>query len=453
MRTAGKDGYYMKYTKQDIFRMVEEEDVEFIRLQFTDMFGVLKNVAITSSQLGKALDNKCMFDGSSVEGFVRIEESDMYLYPDYDTFEIFPWRPQQGKVARLICDVYTPDGKPFEGDPRWILKKTIKEANEMGYRFDVGPECEFFLFHTDDNGLPTTLSHEKAGYFDLGPNDLGENIRRDMVLTLEEMGFEIEASHHEVAPAQHEIDFKYDEVLKTADNIQTFKMTVKTIAKRHGLYATFMPKPKFGISGSGMHINMSLATEEGKNIFADENGKIGLSDDAYHFIAGIMKHARGMSAITNPLVNSYKRLVPGYEAPVYIAWSAKNRSPLIRIPASRGNGTRVELRNPDPTANPYLVLALCLAAGLDGIKNKIEVPESVDCNIYEMTPGERRAAGIENMPADLKEAVDCLVADEFLCSVLGEHITTKYVEAKMKEWENYTTRVSQWEIDEYLYKY
>ena len=442
-----------RYTKDDIFRMVEEEDVEFIRLQFTDIFGTLKNIAITSSQLEKALDNKCMFDGSSVEGFVRIEESDMYLYPDYDTFEIFPWRPQQGKVARLICDVYTPDGKPFEGDPRWILKKTIKEANEMGYRFDVGPECEFFLFQTDDNGLPTTLSHEKAGYFDLGPNDLGENIRRDMVLTLEEMGFEIEASHHEVAPAQHEIDFKYDEVLKTADNIQTFKMTVKTIAKRHGLYATFMPKPKFGISGSGMHINMSLATEEGKNIFADENGKSGLSDDAYHFIAGIMKHARGMSAITNPLVNSYKRLVPGYEAPVYIAWSAKNRSPLIRIPASRGNGTRVELRNPDPTANPYLVLALCLAAGLDGIKNKIEVPESVDCNIYEMTPGERRAAGIENMPADLKEAVDCLVADEFLCSVLGEHITTKYVEAKMKEWENYTTRVSQWEIDEYLYKY
>ena len=442
-----------RYTKDDIFRMVEEEDVEFIRLQFTDIFGTLKNIAITSSQLEKALDNKCMFDGSSVEGFVRIEESDMYLYPDYDTFEIFPWRPQQGKVARLICDVYTPDGKPFEGDPRWILKKTIKEANEMGYRFDVGPECEFFLFHTDDNGLPTTLSHEKAGYFDLGPNDLGENIRRDMVLTLEDMGFEIEDSHHEVAPAQHEIDFKYDEALKTADNIQTFKMTVKTIAKRHGLYATFMPKPKFGISGSGMHINMSLATEAGKNIFADEKGKIGLSDDAYHFIAGIMKHARGMSAITNPLVNSYKRLVPGYEAPVYIAWSAKNRSPLIRIPASRGNGTRVELRNPDPTANPYLVLALCLAAGLDGIKNKIEVPDSVDCNIYEMTPGERRAAGIENMPADLKEAVDCLVADEFLCSVLGEHITTKYVEAKMKEWENYTTRVSQWEIDEYLYKY
>ena len=443
----------MGYTKQKILNMAETEDVEFIRLQFTDLFGTLKNVAITKSQLAKALDNKIMFDGSSIEGFARIEESDMYLYPDYDTFEILPFRPHQGKVARMICDVYKPDGTQLENDPRYILKKVLKEAEDMGYEFNVGPECEFFLFHTDDYGNPTTISHEKGSYFDLGPTDLGENARRDMVLNLEEMGFEVEASHHEVAPAQHEIDFKYDEALKTADNIQTFKMTVKTIAKRHGLYATFMPKPKFGISGSGMHINMSLATKEGKNIFADENGKIGLSDDAYHFIAGIMKHARGMSAITNPLVNSYKRLVPGYEAPVYIAWSAKNRSPLIRIPASRGNGTRVELRNPDPTANPYLVLALCLAAGLDGIKNKIEVPESVDCNIYEMTPGERRAAGIENMPADLKEAVDCLVADEFLCSVLGEHITTKYVEAKMKEWENYTTRVSQWEIDEYLYKY
>ena len=443
----------MKYTKQDIIRMADEEDVEFIRLQFTDMFGTLKNVAITRSQLEKALNNQCMFDGSSIEGFVRIEESDMYLYPDLDTFTIFPWRPQQGKVARIICDVYCADGTPFEGDPRYVLRKEITRAAKMGYTFDVGPECEFFLFHTDDNGQPTTVSHEKAGYFDLGPVDLGENARRDMVLTLEDMGFEIEASHHEVAQAQHEIDFRYDEALATADKIMTFKLAVKTIAKRHGLFASFMPKPKYGINGSGMHINMSLATEESKNIFADENGKIGLSDDAYHFIAGIMKHARGMSAITNPLVNSYKRLVPGYEAPVYIAWSAKNRSLLIRIPASRGNGTRVELRNPDPTANPYLVLALCLAAGLDGIKNKIEVPESVDCNIYEMTPGERRAAGIENMPADLKEAVDCLVADEFLCSVLGEHITTKYVEAKMKEWENYTTRVSQWEIDEYLYKY
>ena len=442
-----------RYTKDDIFRMVEEEDVEFIRLQFTDIFGTLKNIAITSSQLEKALDNKCMFDGSSVEGFVRIEESDMYLYPDYDTFEIFPWRPQQGKVARLICDVYTPDGKPFEGDPRWILKKTIKEANEMGYRFDVGPECEFFLFHTDDNGLPTTLSHEKAGYFDLGPNDLGENIRRDMVLTLEDMGFEIEASHHEVAPAQHEIDFKYDEALKTADNIQTFKMTVKTIAKRHGLYATFMPKPKFGISGSGMHINMSLATEEGKNIFADENGKIGLSDDAYHFIAGIMKHARGMSAITNPLVNSYKRLVPGYEAPVYIAWSATNRSPLIRIPASKGEGTRAELRSPDPTANPYLVLAVCLSAGLDGIRRKLHIPQAVNRNIYDMTDSERLEAGIDNLPENLMEAGIELANDDYLKKTLGPHITRVYLDNIKKEWKDYSTQLTDWEIKQYLYKY
>ncbi|MDO5382253.1 MAG: type I glutamate--ammonia ligase [Eubacteriales bacterium] len=442
-----------KYTKEDIFRLVEEEDVEFIRLQFTDMFGVLKNVAITSSQLEKALSNKCMFDGSSVEGFVRIEESDMYLYPDLDTFAIFPWRPQQGKVARLICDVYTPDGNPFEGDPRWILKKVVNEAKQMGYTFEVGPECEFFLFHTDDNGLPTTLTHEKAGYFDLGPTDLGENVRRDMVLTLEDMGFEIEASHHEVAPAQHEIDFKYDEAIKTADNIMTFKLTVKTIAKRHGLYATFMPKPKFGINGSGMHVNMSLATQDGKNIFADENGKLGLSEDAYHFIAGLLKHAKGMAVITNPLVNSYKRLVPGYEAPVYIAWSATNRSPLIRIPASRGNGTRVELRNPDPAANPYLVLATCLAAGLDGIKNKLEVPESIDRNIFEMTDEEIKEAGVDTLPENLYDAVECLKKDEFICGVLGDHVVEKYTEAKIKEWNEYKVQVQQWELDEYLYKF
>ena len=331
-----------KYTKKDIIRMVDEEDVEFIRLQFTDIFGTLKNVAITASQLEKALNNQCMFDGSAIEGFVRIEESDMYLYPDLDTFTIFPWRPQQGKVARIICDVYRPDEKPFEGDPRYILKKVVKEAADMGYTFNVGPECEFFLFHTDDDGQPTTISHEKAGYFDLGPVDLGENARRDMVLTLEDMGFEIEASHHEVAPAQHEIDFKYDEALITADNIMTFKLTVKTIAKRHGLFASFMPKPKTGIAGSGMHVNMSLF-KDGKNAFVDEKDELGLSKEAYYFIGGIIKHMKGMTAITNPLVNSYKRMVPGYEAPIFIAWSATNRSPLIRIPASRGESTRVEL--------------------------------------------------------------------------------------------------------------
>ena len=288
------------YTKEDIMELVKDEDVEFIRLQFTDMFGQLKNVAITVSQLEKALDNKCMFDGSSIEGFVRIEESDMILYPDLDTLAIFPWRPQQGKVARLICDVYRPNGQPFEGDPRYILKRAVKEAADLGYTFEVGPECEFFLFHTDENGLPTTVTHEQAGYFDLGPLDLGENARRDMILTLEEMGFVVEASHHEVAPAQHEIDFRYDEALATADNIMTFKLTVKTIAKRHGLHATFMPKPKFGVNGSGMHINMSLA-KDGKNIFADANDANGLSQEAYYFIGGIMKHMKGMTAIMNPL--------------------------------------------------------------------------------------------------------------------------------------------------------
>lgn len=440
-----------KYTKQDVMKLVEEEDVEFIRLQFTDIFGSLKNVAITASQLEKALNNKCMFDGSSIEGFVRIEESDMYLYPDLDTLEIFPWRPQQGKVARLICDIYRPDGTPFEGDPRYILKKAIKKAKDMGFEFNVGPECEFFLFHTDDNGQPTTISHEKAGYFDLGPVDLGENARRDMVLSLEDMGFEIEASHHEVAPAQHEIDFKYDEALATADNIMTFKLTVKTIAKRHGLHATFMPKPKYGVNGSGMHTNMSLS-KNGKNVFNDDSDSLGLSQEAYYFIGGIMKHIKGMTVITNPLVNSYKRLVPGYEAPVYVAWSATNRSPLIRIPAARGEGTRIELRCPDPSTNPYLTLAVCLAAGLDGIENKIMPPKSVDKNIFAMTPQERKNENIDSLPATLKEAIEAFEADEFVQSVLGEHVSKCYIEAKKQEWDNYRTQVTEWELNEYLYK-
>ena len=440
-----------KFSKEEVIRLVEEEDVEFIRLQFTDIFGNLKNVAITASQLEKALNNQVMFDGSSIEGFVRIEESDMYLYPDLDTVAIFPWRPQQGKVARFICDVYRPDKEAFEGDPRHILKREIAKAEELGYTFDVGPECEFFLFHTDENGLPTTLTHEKAGYFDLGPVDLGENARRDMVMNLEDMGFEIEASHHEVAPAQHEIDFKYDEALVTADNIMTFKLAVKTIAKRHGLHATFMPKPKFGINGSGMHTNMSLK-KDGKNIFFDPNDELQLSREAYYFIGGIMKHMKGMTAVTNPLVNSYKRLVAGYEAPVYIAWSATNRSPLIRIPASRGEGTRIELRCPDPACNPYLVLALCLAAGMDGIKNQIMPPKSVDLNIFEMTEEERSFYNIESLPSDLSKAVVEMEKDPFIKEVLGDHVFNKYVEAKKKEWDEYRTQVTQWEIDEYLYK-
>ena len=440
-----------KYTGRDIIRIVEEEGVEFIRLQFTDMFGTLKNMAITASQLEKALNNECMFDGSSIEGFVRIEESDMYLHPDLDTFVIFPWRPQQGKVARIICDICRPDHTPFPGDSRHILKKIIGEAEDLGYCFDVGPECEFFLFHTDENGQPTTISHEKAGYFDLGPVDLGENARRDMVLTLEDMGFEIEASHHEVAPAQHEIDFKYDEALAAADNIMTFKLAVKTIAKRHGLFASFMPKPRFGVNGSGMHVNMSLS-KDGKNIFCDPSGEMGLSKEALYFIGGILKHIKGMALVTNPLVNSYKRLVPGYEAPVYIAWSATNRSPLIRIPAARGAGTRVELRCPDPSANPYLVLAVCLAAGLEGIRNKITPGQPVTENVFKMRLWEKEELGIESLPKDLGEAIVEFEKDDYLKGVLGEHISRKYLNAKKAEWIQYQTQVTTWEIDQYLYK-
>ena len=437
------------YTKEDIIQLVADEDVEFIRLQFTDIFGNLKNVAITASQLEKALNNECMFDGSSIEGFARIEESDMYLHPDFNTLEIFPWRPQQGKVARMICDVYRPNGKPFEGDPRYILKRAIVEAEKLGLTFEVGPECEFFLFNTDENAMPTTITHEQAGYFDLGPVDFGENARRDMVLTLEDMGFVIEASHHEVAPAQHEIDFRYDEALSTADNIMTFKLAVKTIARRHGLHATVMPKPKFGVNGSGMHINMSLS-KDGKNIFADENDAFGLSATAYYFIGGIMKHMKGMTAITNPLVNSYKRLVPGYEAPVYIAWSATNRSPLIRIPAARGAGTRIELRCPDPSANPYLALAVCLRAGLDGIVNQIMPPDSVDCNIFRMSEEEKAAKKIEEIPGTLIEAIYNMEADDFIRDVLGEHAYNKYIQAKKEEWFRYRMQVTDWEVNEYL---
>ncbi len=441
------------YSKEDILRIVREQDVQFIRLQFTDIFGILKNVAITVDQLEKALDNKCMFDGSSIEGFVRIEESDMYLRPDPGTFVIFPWRPQTGKVARLICDVYNPDGTPFEGDPRFVLKRALQKATAMGFdTFNVGPECEFFLFLTDNDGNPTTITHDNGGYFDLGPVDLGENARRDMCLALEEMGFEIEASHHEVAPGQHEIDFKYGDALSTADNILTFKLVVKTIAQRHGLHATFMPKPIFGINGSGMHTNTSLF-KEGKNVFYDEKDPLQLSREAYWFIGGLMKNMRSIAAVTNPIVNSYKRLVPGYEAPVYVAWSARNRSPLIRIPAARGASTRVELRCPDPSCNPYLAIAAILTAGLDGIENKIEPPASTDKNIFTMSQEQRDQEGIGSLPGSLEEALLEMKKSELAKEVLGGHIFEKYIEAKNEEWNNYRTKVSKWETDEYLTKF
>ncbi|HOJ09158.1 MAG TPA: type I glutamate--ammonia ligase [Clostridiales bacterium] len=442
-----------KYTEEDILRMVKEQDVKFIRLQFTDIFGILKNVAIPASQLEKALNNKCMFDGSSIEGFVRIEESDMYLWPDLNTFVIFPWKPQTGKVARLICDVHNPDGMPFEGDPRYVLKKVLKKAEDMGFdTLNVGPECEFFLFLTGSEGNPTVKTQDNAGYFDLGPVDLGESARRDIVVALEEMGFDVEASHHEGAPGQHEIDFKYADALTAADSILTFKLVVKTIAQKHGLHASFMPKPIYGINGSGMHTNISLFTS-GVNAFYDEKDQVKLSKEAYWFIGGLMKHARAIAVLTNPIVNSYKRLVPGYEAPVYIAWSARNRSPLIRIPAARGANTRVELRCPDPSCNPYLALAGILSAGLDGIENRICPSNPTDKNIFCMSDEQMQKEGIFSLPGNLKEAVDEMAKSSLLKKVLGNHIFEKYIEAKNEEWEDYRKQVTPWELKHYLTKY
>ncbi|MDO4730753.1 MAG: type I glutamate--ammonia ligase [Clostridia bacterium] len=439
-------------TKADIINICKEKNVRFIRLQFTDIFGSVKNVAISMTQLEKALDNKCMFDGSSIEGFARIEESDMYLYPDLDTFQIYPWNDDNAVIARLICDVYDTSGKPFVGDPRYILRKALAYAANMGLTFNVGPECEFFLFETDKNGEPTTKTIDQGGYFELGPVDKGEIARRDICMHLEEMGFELEAAHHECAPGQHEIDFKYSEALEAADNIVTFKLAVKTIADKHNLHATFMPKPLLKCAGSGMHINMSLF-REGQNIFYDENDKNGLSSIAYNFIAGIMDHIKGITAITNPLVNSYKRLVPGYEAPVYIAWSAKNRSPLVRVPASRGNSTRIELRSPDSCANPYLALALCLMAGIDGIERNLVPPKSVDGNIYKLSHDEIFAMGIESIPSSLNSALKEMKKDNLICKTLGEHIFRKYLSYKEQEWSDYRNVVSEWETRHYLKRY
>ncbi|KOS62861.1 type I glutamate--ammonia ligase [Lysinibacillus agricola] len=441
------------YTREDIKRRVKEENVKFIRLQFTDILGTIKNVEVPVSQLEKALDNKMMFDGSSIEGFVRIEESDMYLRPDLCTFVIFPWTAEKGKVARFICDIVRPDGTPFEGDPRSNLKRVLKEMEELGFSsFNLGPEPEFFLFKLDEKGHPTLELNDSGGYFDLAPTDLGENCRRDIVLELEGMGFEIEASHHEVAPGQHEIDFKYASAIEACDNIQTFKLVVKTIAAQHGLHATFMPKPLFGVNGSGMHFNLSLF-EGDKNAFYDENAELQLSQTARSFIAGILKHVHGFTAVTNPLVNSYKRLVPGYEAPCYVAWSAQNRSPLIRIPAARGLSTRIELRSVDPAANPYLAMAVILAAGLDGIRNDLTPPDAVNQNIYKMSRAERELNAIDSLPSSLEYALLELEMDHIVREALGDHIFEKFTAAKEIEWNKYRTRVHDWEREEYLKMY
>lgn len=441
-----------RYTKEMILQMAKEEDVEFIRLQFTDMSGTLRNMAVTSSQLEKALDNECIFDASTLDGFSGEDENELYLYPDLDSFVILPWRPQQGKVARMICDIYQPDGTFYPECSRGILKRVLEEAKSMGYQFVAGPECEFFLFHTEEDGTPTTLTHDRAGYFDLGPLDLGENARRDMVLTLEDMGFEVESSYHEVSPGQHEIDFHHCKGLEAADSLMTFKFAVRTIAKRHGLHATFMPKPVTDSNGSGLHVNCILRDTLGKNLFFDESDEKGLSKTAYYFMGGILKHIQGMSLITNPLVNSYKRLVPGYEAPVFVGWATKSKSQIIRVPAARGNRTKIELRSPDASANPYLVLAAILAAGLDGIRHKMMPPACMEENLNNLLQKERPETGVETLPANLQQAIQAFEEDAFVQHVLGEDFSRRYIEMKKAEWKAYIQQVSDWEIRKYLYR-
>jgi glutamine synthetase len=439
-------------SRKDILELTEKFNVSFMRLQFTDILGVNKNVEIPASQFEKALDGDIMFDGSSIEGFVRIEESDMLLKPDFDTFRLFPWGDPENRICRLICDINRPDGTPFDGDPRTVLRQVIARASTMGYTMNAGMEAEFFLFRPAPDGEPSTTTHDVGGYFDLAPADLGEEARRAMVAVLEQMGFEVEAAHHEVAHGQHEIDFRYADALRTADNIATFRFVVKHVAQEFGLLASFMPKPIFGQNGSGMHTHQSLF--KGKdNAFWDPKAEWQLSKVGLHYIGGLLKHARGMCAITNPLVNSYKRLVPGFEAPVNVAWSMRNRSPLIRVPERREIGTRVELRMPDPAANPYLALAVMLAAGLDGVETAADWREPVNENIWEMSFRERRRLRIDDLPHDLNEALDELEKDTVITAALGGHITRHFVEAKRQEWREYITQVSAWELDSYLAKY
>jgi glutamine synthetase len=439
-------------TAKDILALTAAHGVRFLRLQFTDILGINKNVEVPASQFAKALAGDILFDGSSIEGFVRVEESDMLLRPDFATFRIYPWGDPAQRVARVICDVVSPDGAPFAGDPRRVLKEQVARAAALGYVMNAGMEAEFFLFRPAVDGGPATLTHDVGSYFDLAPMDRGEDARRAIVAVLEQLGFEVEAAHHEVAHGQHEIDFRYADALTTADNIATFRFVVKHVAQQFGLIASFMPKPVFGQNGSGMHTHQSLF-KQGTNAFYDAKGEFELSTTAHHYIGGLLKHARGMCAITNPLVNSYKRLVPGYEAPVNVAWSMHNRSPLIRVPARRGTGTRVELRSPDPAANPYLALAVMLAAGLDGIATEATSREPVNENIWEMSHRERRRLRIDDLPSDLNEACNELEKDSEITAALGPHVTQHFLTAKRQEWREYISQVSAWELDHYLAKY
>jgi glutamine synthetase len=438
-----------KRGKAQILERAEREKIKFLRLQFTDILGTIKNVEIPDRQFEEALENGIMFDGSSIEGFVRIEESDMFLKPDLSTFRVFPWTTPAGEnVARMICDIYTPEGQPFAGCPRMTLKNVVSRAAAAGFQLKAGPEVEFFLFQTRQ-GAPTTESHDSAGYFDLSPVDMGEDVRREIVLVLEAMGFHVQAAHHEVAPGQHEIDLSSEDVLTTADNISTFRFVVKNVAIRNGLHATFMPKPIYGINGSGMHTHMSLFGRQG-NAFLDERAPMQLSDVCLHFIGGVLRHAKGLCAITNPLVNSYKRLVPGYEAPTSVAWSERNRSPLVRVPAARGDRTGIELRMPDPSCNPYLALAVVLRAGLDGIEKRLDPGPAVNKNIFAMSHRERRHLRIDDLPGNLSEALDELEKDDLVRETLGDHIFAHFVAAKREEWLDYIKHVSPWEVERYL---
>jgi glutamine synthetase len=438
--------------KSDVLQLAEKFGVDFLRLQFTDILGVNKNVEVPRSQFQKALDGQIMFDGSSIEGFVRIEESDMLLRPDLGTFRILPYDDEGGRVARLICDILTPDEQPFAGCPRTALKRQIERAASLGYTMMAGCEAEFFLFEMGADGSQTTSTHDSGAYFDLSPVDRGEEIRRVMVEHLELMGFEVEAAHHEVAPGQHEIDFRYADALTTADNIATFRFVVRDVARRHGFLASFMPKPIQGQNGSGMHTHQSLF--RGKdNAFFDARAEHQLSKVALSYIEGLLQHARGFCAITNPLINSYKRLVPGYEAPVNVAWSMRNRSPLVRIPDRRGLGTRCELRMPDPSANPYLALTVQLAAGLHGVEQKLPAREPVNRNIFRMSYRDRRKYRIDELPRDLHEALEYFEKDDVIKAALGEHLTERFLEAKRDEVLQYNLQVSRWEIDNYLGRY
>ena len=445
----------MNYKKEDIIAKVKEENIKYIRLQFTDMLGMLKNVEVPVTRLDDVLENNVMFDGSSIEGFVRIQEADMYLYPDLNTFLVLEWEETTyGKVARLICDVYTSKRVPFVGDPRGILKRNIEKMRQMGFfKFNCGVEPEFYLFKLDEKGNPTLNPSDAGGYFDLSPIDTAEDCRRDIALQLQKLGFVIEASHHEVGPGQQEINFRFDNAVEACDNIQTFKLVVKNVARRHGLHATFMPKPISNIAGSGMHVNCSLADMDGKNVFYDSESKNGLSEIANRWISGLIHHADGLSLFCNPTVNSYKRIVPGYEAPCYVSWSDANRSTMIRIPAARGNKTRTELRSVDPSANPYLAIACILAAGLDGVAGNVELVEPVYANLFAIKEKEREALGVRSLPENLSQAIKAFEKDKYLQDAVGDHISKKMIMAKSLEWDEYRKFVTEWEITHYLKRY